>query len=293
MKQLQVCAVTLAPIGFTAVSVFTDPFNVGLLLTIIGVIATIVAFLIFRKRHRDIVGWPSAILNRPIWLLFPVTAIATGGTCGIYIEHNQHIQDRLMPIEDGRPWRDGLIARVYWNKQPSKEMRKGFGDTVKLLGFSYHDVDSVEDANMRMWLNSWKYNCKWPATEGLASLDLNPSNLGSQVGDIHICRVTTPYTWDRLPEYSLMAHETAHLLAAQEHIGDGLMAEGGGDGSRWFNDSEIQAMCEKIDAFHRSARSTADHSIDWSHQRSGDESPAKPACGSEELRPQPEPRPEG
>ena len=291
MKQLRVGLMMLSPVGITALSVFTDPYYVGCLITIIAIIATVITFALFGNRQRNISRWPSALWNRPIWLLFPVIAIATGGTCKLYIEHDQHIQERLVPMEDGRPWQEGLTARVYWNNQPSKEIREGFADTVKLLGFNYVEVESTEEANLRIWLNSWKYRCKWPATEGFASLDPTPSDLGSRVGDIHICSVTTPYTWDRLPEYSLMAHETAHLIATQEHIGKGLMAEGGGDGSRWFNDMEIQEMCDKINSFHKSVRSIPDDPSDRPYQRNREAMLTKPACGSEELRPRQAPSP--
>ena len=281
----------IAAIGFTALSVFTDPFNMGLLITIIAITATLVTIVIFRKRHPNASGWLSALWSSPIWLVFPLIAIATGGTCKFYIEHKQQIEERLMPIEDARPWQEGLTARVHWNKQPSDEIRKGFSDTFRLLGFNYVVVESIKEANLRIWLNSWEYHCKWPATEGFASLDPSPGNLGSQVGDIHICKITTPYTWDRLPGYSLMAHETAHLLAAQEHIGNGLMAEGGGDGSRWFNDTEIQTMCDNIDSFHQSVRSAPSVPNDWFHQTDGEDASAQQPCGTGGLRPQQAPSP--
>ena len=208
-----------------------------------------------------------------------------------YIEHKQRIEERLMPIEDARPWPEGLTARVYWNKDPSEEIRKGFSDTVKLLGFNYVDVESIKEANLRIWLNSWEYHCKWPAIEGFVSLDPNPGHLGSQVGDLHICKITTPYTWHRLTEYSLMAHETAHLLAAQEHIGKGLMAEGGGDGSRWFNDTEVKTMCGKIDSFHKSVRSTPNGPSNKSRQKTREDASVEQACGAGALRPQLAPGP--
>ena len=54
--------------------------------------------------------------------------------------------------EDSEVWREDLPLKVYWSKQPSEELKAGFSDTVEVLGFNYENVDSVEDANIRICL---------------------------------------------------------------------------------------------------------------------------------------------
>ena len=175
---------------------------------------------------------------------------------------------------------------MYWNEQPSDGMEGGFADTVKLLGFKYENVESAEEANIRMWLNSWAYHCKWLNAAGFVSLDPNPSSYGSETGDIYICRFTTPFKHHPTTDYSTMAHETAHLLAAQWHFGNGLMGEGGGDGSPWFSEIEIQVMCDKIKAYHESVRAAGNNSNGQSAGGTLEGDMATHPCGSEELRPQ-------
>ena len=51
---------------------------------------------------------------------------------------------------------------------------------------------------------------------------------------------------------SLMPHEAAHIFAAQPHVGNGLMAHGGGNGADRFTEIEVESMRNKINAFHSS-----------------------------------------
>ena len=175
-------------------------------------------------------------------------------TSSLYLVHSYQLSGKLTKPEQGRPWREGLVARVYWDEPPSQGMQSGFADTVKVLGFNYENVEGVEEANVRIWPDSWAYLCKWGRIEGFASLDPNPSIYGGETGDIYTCRFTSPFKDRPFTDYSVMAHETAHLLAAQPHFGSGLMGEGGGHGAFRFNETEIQIMCNRVRSFHQSVR---------------------------------------
>ena len=172
-------------------------------------------------------------------------------TCGARLVDIKLEAGKTTLPEDSEVWQEDLPLKVYWNKQPSEELNAGFSDTVEVLGFNYESVDSVEDANIRIWLDSRSRSCKWMKTAGFVSPDPNPSEQGAQTGEIHICQFTTPFKDHPLiDDYSTITHETAHLLAAQPHFGTGLMAKGGGDGSPRLSKTEIQTMRHKIDAFH-------------------------------------------
>ena len=255
MKWVRQSATVLVPIVFAALAAFIDPYNVGALIVVIAIFGVAIATWVYVRRHPQIAEVLSGLWRQRIWLIFLLTAVATGGICGLYVEHKGRLQEKERPIEDAMPWERGLVARVYFSKPVSKEMREGFAYTMGLLGYSYVEVDTSSEANLRIWIDSWEGHCKWPPTEGFAVLDLEPSEGGSDIGDIHICRIRAPLKWNRLSDYALMAHETAHVIAAQEHIGDGLMGEGGGDGSESFNETEVQAMCAKVNSLPQPIRS--------------------------------------
>ena len=225
------------------------------------------------------------LLRRRAWLIFVVTAVGTGGMCVVYVEDRERLQEKEVPIENARAWQRGLVARVYWSEPVSGEMRKGFADTVRLLGYNYVDVDSVGEANFRIWIDSWKDYCRWPSSEGFAVPDPEPGERGSQTGAVHICRMRAPLNWNRLSDYALIKHEVAHVIAAQEHIGSGLMAEGGGGGSESFNEMEIQAMCDKINALPEPLRPVGRSVEGRTQPGSQQEGQMVSVCGSEELRP--------
>ena len=238
-------------------------------------------------RHSSLTNLVSNICNHPLWLALPLIAAFTAATFWLYEAHNQQVAAKLTEPEEGLPWREGLVARVYWNSPPSPDMRDGFAETVRLLGFSYEDVDSAGEANLRIWPQSWQYYCKWPTTLGFASLDPEPGSLGSQNGIIHICKFTTPIKLHPSSDYSVMAHETAHIFAAQVHIPNGgLMGPGGGDGSQRFNETEIETMCKNINDFHDSVISKSDSPNRKAVQNNLKDTHANPPCGSDELRPQ-------
>ena len=281
-KGLELLAALAITTGVVFLAIFTSPNHIGLA---IAFVFTIVMVFIAIVRHSNLTRLASNSWNHPIWLVIPLIAVFTGSTCWLYVEHDQQIAGKITTPEEGIPWREGLVARVFWDKPPSQGMRNGFADTVRMLGFSYEGVDFVEEANIRIWTDSWKFHCKWPTTEGFVSLDPNPSDGGSQTGDIHLCKITTPIKFHPTSDYSTVAHETAHIFAAQVHFGNGLMGEGGGDGSPCFNETEIETMRKNINDFHESVRKANDNSNGQPFKSALEDGLAKPPCGSEELRP--------
>ena len=215
------------------------------------------------------------------WAVRPVTMITIfyAATSLLFWVHAYKIAGELTTPEEGEPWREGLTVRVYWNKPPTKGMENGIADTAEILGFSHEKVDSLEDANIRIWPDSWEYMCKWTTSAGFASLDPNPGALGSQTGDIHICKFTSPIKDHPITDYSTVAHETAHILAAQGHFGDGLMGVGGGNGSSWFNEMEIQKMCDKINEYHESVRTKKESLNGQTRQSILEHDIGSPPCG--------------
>ena len=266
-------------------TILTAPNHVGRALTFVFTLATVVLACIAFARQFSLPHLVSNISNHPLWLAIPLIAAFSFATYWLYEEHTQQVAEKLTGPEEGKPWREELVARVYWNKPPSQGMREGFADTVRLLGFNYEEVDSAELANLRIWTESWQYYCKWPTTMGFASLDPNPGSRGSQTGIIHICRFRTPIKFRPITDYSVVAHETAHLFAAQVHVGNGLMGIGGGDGSPWFNKMEIEAMCKNINDLHDSVKAESDDSSGKLVLGNSEDADANPPCGSDELHP--------
>ena len=225
-----------------------------------GVVATvlILAVLVVGKTAwRNPTGVALRNWGRPILIAMLIPSVLLAITCGARQTDILLTAPQTTLPEDSEVWREDLPLKVYWSKQPSEELNAGFSDTVEVLGFNYENVDSVEDANIRIWLDSWRRSCKWMKTAGFVSPDPNPSEQGAQTGEIHICQFTTPFKDHPLTDdYSTITHETAHLLPAQSHFGTGLMAKGGGDGSPRLSKMEIKTMRHKIDTFHESVRQT-------------------------------------
>ena len=128
-------------------------------------------------------------------------------------------------------------------------MESGLADTAKALGITYERVQSVDHANLRVWLGSWAYLCKWLNAHAFVSLEPSPSSCGGQAGDIYVCRYTTPFADRQISDRAVIAHEAGHIFAAQPHFGNGLMAEGGGTDANWFTDEELGAMRARIKEF--------------------------------------------
>ena len=280
LKRLLALAIAMA-IVFLAI--LNSVHAVALLMILLGIPAAIIVIRAIARKST--IRSTSRAWNHPVLFSLTLTLVLSATTCGTFFVHGNHISEEQTLPREGDPWREGLVARVYWNEQPSNGLEEGFADTVRLLGFKYDNVASVEDANIRMWLNSWAYQCKWLNAAGLAFLDPNPSSYGSETGDIYICKFTTPFKDHPITDYSTMAHETAHLLAAQWHFGSGLMGKGGGDGSPCFSEKEIRMMCDKIETFHLSVRAIGDNSNGHAPEVISEDAIATPPCGSQELRP--------
>ena len=231
------------------------------------------------KNPKRLANLPCWIWNRPICLaIATLTAITvmTGATFAIHIHQLSKVI--TSPVY-GEPWREDLTVRAYWHKPASQDAHSGLADTVRILGFEHETVETLAEANLHVWPDSWAQSCKWPSTIAFASLDPNPSSKGSQTGDIHICRFTTPFKKHPSSDYSIVAHEAAHILAAQLHFGEGLMAEAGGNGSPWFTQEEIRAMCDKINDFHRSVEIAEPSPTGQDGPMAYDKSTGNTSCG--------------
>ena len=143
---------------------------------------------------------------------------------------------------------------MWWDGEPTTDMEMGLAHTAEIFDLQYERVQSINDANFRVWLDSWAYKCKWPTTHAFVSLDPEPSTCGSQTGDIYICRFPSPLTPRSLPDYAVFAHESAHIFAAQPHFGEGLMGPHGGKHSTQFAYHEIEVMRDRIGAFNTSVK---------------------------------------
>ena len=234
--------------ALTALMAGTDlPYLCAIALIILGLI------LLFAKitKPRPISLVPYICLH-PAYFFLSTTMVLSTLISVLSIFHASHIDANGTAPKDGQPWRRDLAARVWWGKAPSQEMENGFVYTAQTLGFSYERVQSIQDANFRIWFDSWAYQCKWLTTYAFVSLDPNPSTFGGQTGDISICKLTIQLTRRRPSDYSLMAHEAAHIFAAQPHFGNGLMGQGGGNGTDRFTDKEVETMRNKINASHSS-----------------------------------------
>ena len=195
-------------------------------------------------------SWKSPYVFSCLAIVVAVPALI-GGPVAL---HQKHITANTTGPEEGRPWREGLAARVWWQELPTQEMERGLADTAEALGITYERVESVDHANLRVWLGSWAYNCKWLGPYAFVSLEPSPSVCGGQTADIYVCRLTTPFKDRQLSDRTIIAHETGHIFAAQPHFGDGLMADGGGTYAHWFTDEEIEAMRARMSEFRASIK---------------------------------------
>ena len=202
----------------------------------------------------------SAMMNQPwvgtatLIMAFSIILLAT------YAGHNVYIEPRLTTPPEGQPWEKNLTAKVYWSKDPSRGMELGFRDTAHLLGFEYERAHTKEEANFLIWFDSWAHMCKWLQTAAFVDLDPNPGPQGARQAEMHVCSITVPWGMAINSGYSLIAHEAAHVFPAVDHFGTGLMAVGGGDGSPWFSEEDIDMMCQRINKFHQSVTQD-DHEV--------------------------------
>ena len=216
--------------------------------------------------------------NRPIYLALITLTALTMMEGLAFQKHSEYIDQVTTAPKEGTPWREGLTVKVYWDERIPEEARRGLADTTKVLGFQYETAATQNEANLHVWPDSWAKKCKWPSTKAFASLDRSPDIQGSQWGEIFICGFKNPFIKNELNDYSIMAHETAHILAAQPHFGDGLMAEAGGNGAHWFTEEEIKSMCEKISDYRKSLKQ-APQKEKSNHMTSGN-APETTGCGA-------------
>lgn len=245
---------------------------------IIACIAVVSLVIKYRRNPTLIPKFIKRIWNRPTYLCLITLALLTVVTGAALLKHSEHVEEVTTTPEEGTPWQEGITVRVYWDERISEEARRGLADTVKVLGFQYENVQTRDEANLHVWPESWATKCKWPSTKAFVSLDRSPDAQGSQWGEIHICGFKNPILKGKLNDYSIMAHETAHILAAQPHFGEGLMAEAGGNGAHWFTEDEIKSMCEKISDYRKSLKQ-APQKEKSNHTTSGN-APETTGCGA-------------
>ena len=151
-----------------------------------GVVAaalTLAVLIVGKATWRSPVGVALRTWGRPILISMLIPSVLLTITCGARIGDELLTAPKTTLPEDSEVWREDLPLKVYWSKRPSEELKAGFSDTVEVLGFNYENVDSVEDANLRIWLDSWSRSCKWMKTAGFVSPDPNPSEQGAQTGE--------------------------------------------------------------------------------------------------------------
>ncbi|MDE2787387.1 MAG: hypothetical protein OXL37_12085 [Chloroflexota bacterium] len=224
--------------------------NVLILILIVpiclGTAAVIVRLTKPRKsRHRDFI-WRNPLcycLSATVAMLVAISTLATIDTLIVF-------QHTIRPHE-AKPWQENLAVKALWKIKPSAEAEEAVQQTATLLGFRYERVWSENDANLKILGNSFAFQCRWLALAGIARLESDPSQCGSKQGEVHLCKWRSLLAKKSPPENAVLAHEMAHILAAQEHFGDGLMGAGGGTlGKTEFSEDEISTMRERIKEFH-------------------------------------------
>lgn len=185
-----------------------------------------------------------------------------------------------IPPWESQPWKEGLTARVYWGKEPSPEARAGFEAVAILFGVSFRYVESEKEANLRIWPGTrFSGQCKLGEAAAYSSPDPIHGDGGLESGDIYICRWTLPSDEPPIPAKSLMAHETAHLLGAVPHFGNGLMAHMGGNSSWCFSEEEVDCMLDRVEKFRLGAKGMTRHS-EKKNQETNDSRQVHPGCPS-------------
>ena len=213
-------------------------------------LATVLVGAISAARNAGLLRAARYLWKNPICFAFIAITILVPGFLSIMsMFHASHIAANVVSPEATQPWKQELTVRVWWQKTPSLEMQSGLADTARILGFTYEPAQSIHDANLRVWIDSWAYNCKWLTPYAFAAPDPRPSGCGSQTGDIHVCWFKSPFAGRKFSERSVIAHETAHILAAQPHFGDGLIPKGRGEYATWFTGEELDKMRSRISAF--------------------------------------------
>lgn len=223
--------------------------------TALPCILVAVAVLLRTGRWRRITTVIQNSWENPFGFAFGATVVVTFTIACLVLLECFNIKENTTPPEEGRPWREELPARVWWQQPPTPEVENSLVETARTLGVVYKRVHSEEDANLRVWMDSWAYQCKWGTAYAVASVERNPKVCGGETGDIYVCRFRPPFEDRPLADQSIIAHEAGHIFAAQPHFGDGLMAPGGGDYAEWFTNEEVRTMRDRINGFRESVKS--------------------------------------
>ena len=129
--------------GILALGILTGLHLIGLLITTL-LIPTLIG-IGYLKGPASIARTARRAWNQPILRTLGMTIVLTTTTSLLYCGHNYQISKELISPKEGKPWTQGLKVQVHWSKQPSQEMENGFADTVKLLGLTYENVQSIEE----------------------------------------------------------------------------------------------------------------------------------------------------
>ena len=230
-----------------------DP-RMAWIVAFLGITVTVIVLLV-KNRWCQFPAKIRSAWKNPYFFTWLTIAVAVPTLIGVPVAlHIPHISANTTGPAEGKPWREGLAVRVWWQNPPNQEMEDGLVDTARKFRISYERVQSVDHANLRVWFKSWAHSCKWLRAYAFVSLEANPSSCGGHSADIYLCRLTTPFKDHELSDRTIIAHEAAHIFAAQPHFGDGLMAEGGGTYAHWFTAEEIKSMRDRINNFRTSVK---------------------------------------
>ena len=120
---------------------------------IAGFFIIITVIVLYRqKRWNRIPATTRGAWKNPYVFSCLAVVIAVPTLIGVPVAfHQKHVTANTTGPDEGRPWREELTARVWWQKPPTQEMESGLADTAKALGITYERVESVDHANLRVW----------------------------------------------------------------------------------------------------------------------------------------------
>ncbi len=255
-------AIFILAVGFNALAILWAGSFLMAWVTAIPFVLLATVILYRKGRWRRVTTIIRNSWQNPFgFALCAITLVTTIIACLALYEYFNIQANTTLP-EEGRPWREGLPARVWWQEPPTQEVEDSLAETAKLLGVVYERVHSREEANLRVWIDSWAYQCKWGGSYAVASVERNPNVCGGETGDIYVCRFNTPFADRPTADHSVISHEAGHIFAAQPHFGDGLMARGGGDYAERGTDEEVRTMRTRIKEFRESVESECEKTED-------------------------------
>ena len=255
-------AISILAVGLDALAILWAGNLLMAWVTAIPCVLVAVAVLFKKGRWRRITTTIHNSWENPFGFALCATVVVTTTIACLAVYEVLNIKANTTPPEEGRPWREGLPARVWWQEPPTQEVEDSLAETATMLDVVYERVHSREEANLRVWIDSWAYQCKWATAYALASLERNPNVCGGQTGDIYVCRFSTPFEDRPVADHSVISHEAGHIFAAQPHFGDGLMAKGGGHYAERLTNEEVKTMRTRIKEFRESVKSECEETED-------------------------------